>query len=64
MKLMDNTPSIDDLKVADFDAIVVVGGQSPMFTFGSAKNTFSSKKPMIKAKLLLRFVMEPVCCCI
>ena len=38
MELLDNTPSIDDLKVADFDAIVVVGGQSPMFTFGSAKN--------------------------
>lgn len=33
MALLDNTPAIADLKVADFDALVVCGGQSPMFTF-------------------------------
>ncbi len=33
MALLDSTPSLDDLKQSDFDAIVVAGGQSPMFTF-------------------------------
>jgi len=33
MALLENTPGIANLKSADFDAIVVCGGQSPMFTF-------------------------------
>ncbi|HEY9695257.1 MAG TPA: type 1 glutamine amidotransferase domain-containing protein [Oculatellaceae cyanobacterium] len=33
MQLLENTPSIADLNHNDFDAIVVCGGQSPMFTF-------------------------------
>jgi putative intracellular protease/amidase len=33
MALLENTPSIANLKSTDFDAIVVCGGQSPMFTF-------------------------------
>jgi putative intracellular protease/amidase len=32
-KLLENTPKVSDLSVSDYDAIVVVGGQSPMFTF-------------------------------
>jgi putative intracellular protease/amidase len=31
--LLENTPAISTMKEADFDAIVVAGGQSPMFTF-------------------------------
>src|SRR5438067_252236 len=31
--LLENTPSVANLKADDFDTIVVVGGQSPMFTF-------------------------------
>lgn len=34
MKLVDETKPVNDLDVDKFDAIVVVGGQSPMFTFG------------------------------
>lgn len=34
--LIEETKPIGDLKVADFDAIVVAGGQAPMFTFESA----------------------------
>jgi putative intracellular protease/amidase len=34
--LLENTPSVAQLKAEDFDAIVVVGGQSPMFTFKDA----------------------------
>jgi putative intracellular protease/amidase len=37
-KLIENTPSVDDLDPDAFDAIVVAGGQAPMFTFESAAN--------------------------
>ncbi|MFB2897056.1 type 1 glutamine amidotransferase domain-containing protein [Aerosakkonemataceae cyanobacterium BLCC-F50] len=33
MELLENTPAIADLDLNTFDAIVVCGGQSPMFTF-------------------------------
>jgi putative intracellular protease/amidase len=33
MQLLENTPAIASLNMSDFDAIVVCGGQSPMFTF-------------------------------
>jgi putative intracellular protease/amidase len=33
MQLLENTPAIASLNMDDFDAIVVCGGQSPMFTF-------------------------------
>lgn len=36
--LVDNTRRISDLKVAEFDAVVVAGGQAPMFTFEGAKD--------------------------
>lgn len=35
-KLLENTPSVGALDPADFDAIVVAGGQGPMFTFEKA----------------------------
>jgi putative intracellular protease/amidase len=34
---VEATRKISDLKVTDFDAIVVAGGQAPMFTFDKAK---------------------------
>ncbi len=36
MALLENTRPADDIAVARFDAIVVAGGQSPMFSFESA----------------------------
>lgn len=33
MALLEHTPSISNLNSADFNAIIVCGGQSPMFTF-------------------------------
>jgi putative intracellular protease/amidase len=33
MQLLENTPAIASLDMSTFDAIVVCGGQSPMFTF-------------------------------
>lgn len=32
-KLVENTKKVSEIKVADFDAIVVAGGQGPMFTY-------------------------------
>ncbi|SKA70396.1 Putative intracellular protease/amidase [Thiothrix eikelboomii] len=31
--LLDNTPSLDSISPDDYDAVFLVGGQSPMFTF-------------------------------
>ena len=33
MALLENTPKLDDLDLDKFDAIYLVGGQAPMFTF-------------------------------
>lgn len=33
MALLDDTPKLADLDPADFDALLICGGQSPMFTF-------------------------------
>lgn len=38
MQLLENTPAIATLNIDDFDAIVVCGGQSPMFTFRQDRN--------------------------
>jgi putative intracellular protease/amidase len=38
MKLLDDTRPVDDMDVEWFDAIVVAGGQGPMFTFEAAGN--------------------------
>ncbi len=32
-KLLENTPALTTLQPQDYDSIIVVGGQSPMFTF-------------------------------
>lgn len=34
--LVDNTKPVSELEVVDFDAIVIAGGQAPMFTFENA----------------------------
>jgi putative intracellular protease/amidase len=33
LRLIENTPALSELNYDDYDALVVVGGQSPMFTF-------------------------------
>ena len=38
VKLVESTHKIDDLAVADYDVMVVAGGQGPMFTFERAEN--------------------------
>jgi putative intracellular protease/amidase len=41
LKLIENTNPVDDLDIDRFDALVVAGGQGPMFTFETAKNLHS-----------------------
>lgn len=38
MALVENTRSVDEIDVGSFDALVVAGGQGPMFTFETASN--------------------------
>ena len=38
MTLVDNTRSVDEIDTDQYDAIVVAGGQAPMFTFDTATN--------------------------
>jgi putative intracellular protease/amidase len=38
MALLENTPKLSDLDLDGFDAIMVAGGQSPMFTFRENEN--------------------------
>jgi putative intracellular protease/amidase len=33
VRLIENTPALSDLNYDEYDAIVVIGGESPMFTF-------------------------------
>jgi putative intracellular protease/amidase len=41
MTLVDNTRPVDEIDVEFYDAIVVAGGQAPMFNFDTAKNLHS-----------------------
>jgi putative intracellular protease/amidase len=41
VKLVRNTRPVDEIDLDRFDAIVVAGGQGPMFTFDSATNLHS-----------------------
>jgi putative intracellular protease/amidase len=52
MALLDDTPRLSDLDLDAFDAIMVAGGQSPMFTFrenedlkGAIRYFYESEKP-------------------
>ncbi len=40
VQLIENTTSVDGIDVSRFDAIVVAGGQGPMFTFDRAVNLY------------------------
>jgi putative intracellular protease/amidase len=53
--LVEDTPALRDLDLEEFDALVVVGGQSPMFTFrnheelGNALRTFYEEEKVTAA---------------
>jgi putative intracellular protease/amidase len=52
MALLDDTPKLADLNLDEYDAVMVAGGQSPMFTFrqnedlkSAIRQFFESEKP-------------------
>lgn len=52
MALLQNTPKLADLDLDEYDAIMVAGGQSPMFTFrddddlkGAIRHFYEAEKP-------------------
>jgi putative intracellular protease/amidase len=52
MELLENTPKVSELDLDQFDALMVAGGQSPMFTFRDSKDLqatvrrfYESEKP-------------------
>jgi putative intracellular protease/amidase len=52
MELLEDTPRLSDLDLDEFDAIMVAGGQSPMFTFrdnehlkAAIRHFYESEKP-------------------
>lgn len=52
-QLLENTPALADLNLDDYDAIMVAGGQSPMFTYrghaglaAAVRSFFEAEKPV------------------
>ncbi len=52
MELLESTPRLADLELGDYDAIMVAGGQSPMYTFrgnedleNAIRHFYESEKP-------------------
>src|SRR5437879_3981378 len=52
MALLDDTPKLADLNLEEYDAVMVAGGQSPMFSFrenedlkGAIRQFYESEKP-------------------
>lgn len=54
--LVENTKSISDLNADHFDAIVIAGGQAPMFTFENV--------PELAAKFVEFYVLGKIACAI
>jgi putative intracellular protease/amidase len=49
VQLIENTPALSDLSYDDFDALVVVGGESPMFTFRGHEELESALRTFYEA---------------
>ena len=50
MKLIENTRPVDDIDPERCDAIVVTGGQGPMFTFEAATNLHAKFTELYEAR--------------
>jgi putative intracellular protease/amidase len=49
VQLIENTPALSELNYDDFDALVVVGGESPMFTFRGHEELESALRTFYEA---------------
>jgi putative intracellular protease/amidase len=52
MGLLEDTPRLSDLNLDEFDAIMVAGGQSPMFTFRDNQDLKSAIRHFYEAEKL------------
>lgn len=59
--LIENTPSIDDVNPAHYDAIFLVGGQSPMFTFRGNKRVQKLVADFYEAGKVTALVCHATC---
>jgi putative intracellular protease/amidase len=50
MELLENTPKLADLDLDDYDAIMVAGGQSPMFSFRENEDLKSAIRSFYEAE--------------
>ena len=59
--LLDRTTPLADVRVADFDAVVVAGGQSPMFTFPAEKRLHRLLADFYEAEKVTAALCHGVC---
>jgi putative intracellular protease/amidase len=50
MRLVEKTPALKEVNYDDYDALVIVGGQSPMFTFRGHEELKNSVKTFYEAE--------------
>lgn len=61
MNLIENTKSIDDVNIKDYDAIFVIGGQSPMISFKGDKKLVSLVREFYEAGKVTALVCHGTC---
>ncbi len=59
--LLDTTTELGDVRVADYDAIVVAGGQSPMFTFPKEERLHKLLAGFYEAEKITAALCHGVC---
>jgi len=60
-QLVENTPSISQIKVADYDGIFLTGGQSPMYTFIDNEKLHRLVVDFYEAKKAVGIVCHATC---
>lgn len=60
--LLDSTKPLTDVRAADYDAVVVAGGQSPMFTFPTETRLHRLVAEFYEAEKVTAALCHGVCC--
>jgi|SRR5579863_557087 len=61
LRLVENSKAIKNLKLEDFDAILFVGGQGPMYTFSSDERVHKLAARFFEAGKVLAVVCHATC---
>ena len=59
--LLENTPSIEDLSVEDFDGVLFVGGQGPMYTFFGNSHVYELARDFYEAGKVTAVICHATC---